>query len=393
VSAPDSAGADPAAAARYLVSQLVDGNHVEFAGGFGPNYGGTADVAFALAAAGDQDGPLKAVVDYLARHVADYADPAGAAPKFPGPYSGAAAKLALVAEVTALSPHSFGGYDLLATLTDHVCAAADSSGACTAPGDFYQAFSTVSQALGVLALARAGVAVPGSALARLLQLQCADGGFSSELITSGQACTSDPDTTAYAVQALVLLPAEAPAVSHAVRYLRGDQQADGGYLGTAGENVNTTALATEALLASGAPPADGAVALALRWLGGRQNADGGLGISAQSPGSDVSATAQALPAIVGATLTTLLHPLPSGPGGTPTPTPTPTGSGTPTNPGPPTPSSSEPAGLAMTGSDAGRWAGYAVLLIIVGTLACLAARRHPPRHVLGRRGRPRHAVR
>jgi prenyltransferase beta subunit len=391
VSAPDSGGADPAAAARYLVSRLVDGNHVEFPGGFGPNYGGTADVAFALAAAGDQDGPLKAVVDYLAEHVAEYADPAGTTPKFPGPYSGAAAKLALVAEVTALSPRAFGGYDLLGTLTDHVCTAADSSGACTARGDFYQAFSTVSQALGVLALARAGVAVPASALTRLLELQCPDGGFSSELITHGQTCTPDPDTTGYAVQALVLLPAGAPAVARAVTYLRDDQQSDGGYMGTAGENVNTTAVATEALLAHGATPADQAVTSALRWLGTRQNPDGGLGISAQSPGSDVSATAQALPAVVGMTLTTLLHPLPSGPRGTPTPTPT--GSGTSTIPGPPTPSSSEPPSLAMTGTDAGRWFGYAVLLLTLGTLACLAARRRALFPALGRHARPRHAGR
>ncbi|MDT4996899.1 MAG: hypothetical protein QOD45_967 [Pseudonocardiales bacterium] len=388
VSAAGSAGADPAAAARYLIGQLVDGNHVEFAGGFGPNYGGTADLAFALAAAGDEDGPLRAVVDYLAGHVADYADPAGAAHSFPGPYSGAAAKLALVAEVTALSPRSFGHYDLLTTLTDHVCAAADSSGACTAPGDFYQAFSTVSQALGVLALARADVAVPESALARLLQLQCADGGFSSELITPGQACTPDPDTTAYAVQALVLVPTATTAVTRAVTYLRGDQRADGGYLGTAGENVNTTAVATEALLADAATSADPAVASAQRWLGSRQNADGGLGISAQSPASDVSATAQALPAIVGATLTRLVHPLPSGPGGTPTPT----GSGIPTSTVPSAPSSTAPAGLAETGSDTGQWVGYALLLLALGTLACVVGRRRALSAVLGG-GQPRHARR
>ena len=64
------------------------------------------------------------MVGYLRAHVADYADPAGTS-QFPGPYSGAVGKLALVAEITGQDPHSFGGFDLLKLLTGHVCSAAD----------------------------------------------------------------------------------------------------------------------------------------------------------------------------------------------------------------------------------------------------------------------------
>src|SRR6185503_15949064 len=178
--------------ARYLTQQLVDGNHLTSP--FGPDYGLTTDLAFALAAAGGHDDTLAKVVGYLRAHVADYADPAGTG-QFPGPYSGAVGKLAVLAEVTGQDPHSFGGFDLLASLTGHVCSAPDQAGACTAAGDFYQSFSTVSQTLAVLALARGGVTPPAAAVSRLESLQCPGGGFSSPLLAVGDPCTPDPDTT------------------------------------------------------------------------------------------------------------------------------------------------------------------------------------------------------
>ena len=61
--------------AAYLVTQLVDGNHL--ANSYGPDYGLSADLAVALASAGNQDAALAKVTGYLRAHVADYADPAG----------------------------------------------------------------------------------------------------------------------------------------------------------------------------------------------------------------------------------------------------------------------------------------------------------------------------
>ncbi|HJQ01682.1 MAG TPA: prenyltransferase/squalene oxidase repeat-containing protein [Jatrophihabitans sp.] len=379
-----------ASAAGYLTRQLVDGDHL--VNSFGPDYGLTADLAFALAAAGGQDGALAKVVGYLRAHVADYADPAGTS-SFPGPYSGAVGKLALLAEVSGQDPHSFGGFDLLATLTSHVCTAADQAGSCTAAGDFYQSFSTVSQSLAVLALARAGVTPPAAAVTRLGQLQCANGGFSSTLLAPGDTCSSDPDTTSYALQALVLVPGNGAAVTAAVNFLAGAQQADGGYSGAAGENTNSTGLAAQGLLASGAAGQAGAIAAAQAFLLRLQNPDGGFGIRASSPASDVRSTTQAVPALAGTTLATLLDQIvpvtPTPPtSSTPSKTPSRTPSHSPSRTATSSAASGVDAGstslpgpvLAATGPRTGRPLGLAALLLLAGAALLALTRLQHRRH-------------
>lgn len=294
-----------AAGAGYLVKQLAGGDHLSNA--YGPDYGLSADLALALASTGGQDAALTKVTGYLAGHVAEYADPAGTS-QYPGPYSGATAKLAVLAEVMGQDPHAFGGFDLLATLTGHVCTAAKDDGSCTAEGDFSQAYSTVSQALGVLALARGGVTPPPAAVARLLQLQCSDGGFSSTLIAPGADCTSDVDTTGYALQALTLAPGHAGQVAAARAYLVKSQQKNGGYQGAAGVSSNSTALAVQALLAadkgSSQEARDGQA-----FLRATQNGDGGFRITDAAGDSDVRSSTQAVNALAGTPLTTLTHAL------------------------------------------------------------------------------------
>jgi hypothetical protein len=335
---PDLAAADSGSA--YLVTQLVDGTHLNFAAFPGADYGLTADLAIALAATGGHDESLSRVIGYLAAHVADYADPDGTG-AFPGPYSGALGKLALIAEITGQNPHSFGGFDLLTALTSHVCTSADAAsiaaGTCTAVGDFYQAFSGISQALGVLALARGGVTVPASAVTRLEQLQCSGGGFSSAM-PPGSPCTSDVDTTGYATQALDLLPGTATAVQSAKSYLLGAQGAGGGYTGAAGVNANSTGLAVQALLTLGGPGSNMAITTGLAFLRTQQNSDGGFDPNAMTNKSDARATTQAVPALARTSLTTLSHPVTAVPP-TPSPTKSPTPSPTPTSTKPTTPGS------------------------------------------------------
>lgn len=328
-----SAG-NPAAGAAYLVGQLAGSDHLvsSYGGQTSPDDGGTADLAIALASTGTQDATLAHLLAYLEAHTADYADPAGTAPSYPGPYSGAVGKLAVLAEITGQDPRSFGGFDLLSTLTSHVCTAATADGNCSAAGDFSQAYSPVSQALDVLALARGGVEPPAPAVTRLEQLQCADGGFSSTLIAPGAACTSDVDTTGFAVQALVLVPSASAAVTAAEKYLVAQQAPDGGFTGAAGENVNSTALAVQALLAGSS--ADAAAAQAGQaYLAKSQHASGGFGVHQADAADDERATAQAVPALAGKTLTTLTHavtPVPAAPTPTPTPSATPTTTVAPT---------------------------------------------------------------
>ncbi len=302
----DPAGLKAAAkGAAYLAKQLGAGDHLSNA--YGPDYGQTADLSFALASAGGQDAALARTTSYLAAHVADYADPAGTS-AYPGPYSGADAKLAVLAEVMGQDPGDFGGFDLLGTLTGHVCAGPTDDGYCTAAGDFSQAYSTVSQSLGVLALARAGQTPPAAAVGRLLQLQCSDGGFSSSLFTPGTDCASDVDTTGYALQALALLPGHADAIAAARAYLATSQQPGGGYRGAAGVGSNSTALAVDALLATDRLPSQQARD-GQEFLRAAQNTDGGFRITGPTGDSDVRSSTQAVPALAGTPLTTLTRAL------------------------------------------------------------------------------------
>ena len=443
------ASAHAVTGAAYLVGRLTDGTHLEssFDDGQGGvvtfvDYGLTADLALALASANSQDAVLAKVVGYLRAHVGDYVDPTGVAG---GPYSGAAGKLAVLAESTAQNPASFGGVDLLTLLTGNVCTTGNPDpnafDPCTAAGDFRGAYSGVSQALGVLALGRAGVTVPGPALTRLQQLQCADGGFSSVLIAPGAACSSDVDTTGYAVQALSLQPASQTAVVRGWEYLRGAQSADGGWSGAAGVNSNSTGLGTQAVLAllekggyvgTGAAPtvAKAAVAAvvggstpagsvngaqaAYRFLEARQRADGGFDVSTTEAGDEgtrTRATTQAVPALAGASLTTLIDPVtpvdpPTAPPSSttsststtttpPASTTTGTTTGTTTSTTSPSTSSTTPAstgtsptptggstpagtaaasGLASTGTPAGLLVVVAVLLLLGGLVLLLARR-------------------
>ncbi|WP_375487053.1 prenyltransferase/squalene oxidase repeat-containing protein [uncultured Jatrophihabitans sp.] len=326
---------DAGAAAAWLVTKLTGGTHLEFDGGYGPDYGGTADVAIALAATGTQDKTLIKLVRYLAAHVADYADPTGTAG---GPYAGSFGKLAVLAEITGQDPHHFGGYDLLKQLSDNVCTAVDADHGCQAAGDLVGGFSTTSSAFGVLAFERAGETPPAALLTRLLSLQCkADGGFPSALPTDTDAGTcptgtdapvgaaSEVDTTGFVLQSLVNEPTAGDAVARALAYLRATQNDDGSWTGAAGHNSNSTALGVQGVLAapafaehrspavagvrSFAAVSDPAVKRAYAFLATLQNGNGGFGINTDASTSDVRATDQTVPAIVGATLTTLTHPI------------------------------------------------------------------------------------
>lgn len=363
-----------AAGSAYLVAQLKGGDHLS--NDFGADYGQTADLAFALAATGGQDTALTKVTGYLAGHVADYADPAGTS-AFPGPYSGATAKLALLAEAMGQDPHAFGGFDLLNTLTGHVCTAAATDGSCTAPGDFSQAYSTVSQALGVLALTRGGGTAPAAAVDRLLQLQCADGGFSSQLIAPGADCTSEVDTTGYAAQALALLPDHADALAKARTYLVKAQQKNGGYQGAAGLSSNSTALAVQALLATDKVRPEAARA-GQQFLLGAQNKDGGFRITDAAGDSDIRSSTQAVPALAGTPLTTLSHALapvtPTG-GGDHGSGGTSSGASSGSSSGGTGADGSHGGSLAATGTNVLTAAGLAALLVAAGGALSAARRR------------------
>ncbi|MGI8879468.1 MAG: prenyltransferase/squalene oxidase repeat-containing protein [Jatrophihabitans sp.] len=384
------------AAAKYLVTQLNKGDHVESAGFV--DYGLTSDIAIALLADGTQDATLVKVVAYLTKHVEDYADVSGA---FGGPFSGSLAKLAIVAELSNANPHSFGGVDLLKQITTHVCTKSipvDQFGGtpCTAAGDVYNGFSGISQALAVLALQRAhvGLTATSPVVHRLIGLQCTDGGFSSELPPS-TPCKSDVDATGFASQALSLAPGTSAEFSKAEAFLVTSQAKSGAFSGVAGVSSNSTALAIQgALAATGTtgqvtrlhsfaprvqqlapikaaslPAAQaGLIRKALPFLTGIANADGGVPVGT-SGASDARATAQVVPSLLLASLATSpgRTPHPASSGGTTT-------GGTGDGDGDP---SGHP-GLAATGTDAHQLSGVGLLglaLLLVGAGLLVLARR------------------
>ena len=234
-------------AAGYLVRQLAAGGDmlsVDSGGVSYPDWGVTADAVLALDAAGAGAAQAATTTELLAQHVVDYVgfgDPNEVS-------AGAVAKLLNVAVAQGVDPTAFGGHDLVATLTS----LEQPNGRFTdvsAYGDFSNLFG---QSLAVIALRRAGAGPSAAAVDFLAAQQCADGGFR---LDPDDACSSDPDATAMAVQALVLVRgADDPAAVAGLDYLAGIQHADGGVGGAgpqSGVNANSTALAGQAFLAGG----------------------------------------------------------------------------------------------------------------------------------------------
>jgi prenyltransferase beta subunit len=150
------------------------------------------------------------------------------------------------------------------------------------------------------------------------------------MIAPGDFCDPENDVTGLAVQVLTAAGGADAAVDRAHDALVAAQQTDGGFLpatGAAASDTATTAFDAEALTTLGVTA--GATA-ATSFIAARQQDDGGFAIDANTPGSDLYAASDALPALVGATLTTLSHPITGGGPTSPPPTPTPTPTTTPT---------------------------------------------------------------
>lgn len=266
---------------------------------------------------------------------------------------GAAAKGALAAKALGLDPKAVNGTDLAGL----VAAAYDPDTGAYAGDDF-------SQSIAMIGLTCTGNPVGAKAIDALRANQVeTEGGW-------GFGGGSDPDTTAIAVQALVAtgVPAADPALVKALAYLKAAQGSDGGWgFDPSESNVSSTAYVVQALIALDEDPEastwekDGGTPVG--YLLSQQNADGSF------KGFDPAyATNQALPALAGRTFCDAPQaPVTRvAPAATPTAVPTAT-----TAPRPPS------TGNSLNGNAGGRELPIAlgVVVLLAGGAATIAMRR------------------
>ncbi|MDG4838417.1 prenyltransferase/squalene oxidase repeat-containing protein [Micromonospora sp. WMMD967] len=296
------------AVASYLVGQLTDGDHVDI--GF-VDYYRTIAVATALAGTGGQDQTLSKVVDYLRAHVDAAIFPNGGTA---APHIANVANLALLLTITGGDPRAFGDRDLIATLTDRVCTAADVDAGCAVAGDFVGSSDPLTHATALLALKRAGVTLPAATVTRLTEQQCATGAFAGQWLSPADVCDPDLAATTLAVLALHTLGGHDAALSSAKTFLAAAQEPDGGYqpwTGAGYSETYPTGHAAQALAVLGL--ADRAAA-ATGLLVSRIVPGGGLSPDPSNPDADLPATAAAALALAGKNLATLGEvPPPAGP--------------------------------------------------------------------------------
>lgn len=283
-------GPDPALvrAVDYLLSlQDASGGFAGLSGE--PDPGVTIDAIFALKAAGyrgvDTQAPIDRALTYLDSNGGDFAAT--------GP--GQTAKLTMAVISGGQNPRNFGGSDLIATLTQPEADNPATSAALR--GD-----SVFSHALVLMALVAANEPVPPEAIEALRETQIEDGSWA--FMGTTELGDGDSNTTSVVLQALVAADhGDDPMVESGLAYLSSVQNEFGQVLYAAGQadpaDANSTALAVQALIATGQNPGDAEWLNATRGLAVFQNISGGFRYTDALPADNLMATVQAIPALAG----------------------------------------------------------------------------------------------
>lgn len=257
----------PHRAASWLAAQLTDGLIYNDQYGFN-DYGLTADTAFALKEIGGQDAALTQIGDALAQHVDSWTTGVDYGPDYANDvYAGSVAKAAVLARTVGADPHDFGTVDLIARLEDRVATQAPIKGRIEDKGSADYA-NVIGQAFAVRALGRTDSTFYPSVRHFFLKQQCRAGFFRlnfAPVDATDQSCgtgsSPDTDVTAIAILSLRALPAAErrtdkvhDAIQDAVRWLKGQQKANGSFGGgtsTEASNTNSTGLASWAFAETG----------------------------------------------------------------------------------------------------------------------------------------------
>jgi hypothetical protein len=153
---------------------------------------------------------------------------------------------------------------LLTGLAAPVATAASPSAPPKLPAGLYGAADPTydgvfRQATALLALSTTHESIPAAAVSWLAHQQCADGGFQAYRADTAKPCTAkseDTNSTGMAIEALAALGGQDGVVSKAAGWLRGVQNADGGWGYQPGyaSDADSTGLVVGALTAAKADP-------------------------------------------------------------------------------------------------------------------------------------------
>ena len=265
-------------------------------GSFGGNVGATLDTVLAGAAAGENMSRWRGADG---KSPWDYLRKEAATFATRDESRASAGKLALMVAAAGLDPRSFAGQNLVVSMSEVYSPTTGAFGE-----------SNWDQAFNMLGWRAAGESVPVTATTLLVQRINEDGGWGWTA-----ASESDVDTTALAVQALLAAgqPVTSTAVVSGLAYIQAAQNDDGGfpYLPTSptdiSSNSNSTAFAVQAILAAGQDPLGWTAGISattpVSFLLGQQTAEGGFAFT--TPPANDFATRQIIPALLGKTL--LIH--------------------------------------------------------------------------------------
>jgi hypothetical protein len=315
---PETAAAD--AAASWLAGRLApDGSIPSTVSPGSPDLTATANTVLALASSTGTHTQAMAALTFLESHVDAYVPVAGS----DGP--GQLALLILDAHALGVSPTSFGGTNLVTRLLATQQATGTQAGLFGVQDATFDGAYRQGLALSALAVAgvRSGAGVT-AAETWLTGQQCKDGGWTS-LVTASNPCNGKPqdyqgpdtNSTAVAVEGLEAQGALAPAAAKsALSFLKRAEDADGGWgyepnsaYAPGSTDPDSTALVVQALLALGAAPTSATFTKSGTNPEGSIMADqitsgtdaGGISFPG-IPGADLLATYQAVPALAGVTL-------------------------------------------------------------------------------------------
>ncbi len=265
------------AAAWLKTQQAEDGSFLGFSGK--PDAGTTIDAMIALVAAKNAGVD---VGDSIERALG-YLGSADIALVYTQTGVGQAAKLALGLIAAGQNPGDFAHVSPMLILEHGVNADTGIYGT-----------GLYDTALSILALVADGKDVPATVLSGIKALQADNGGWAFD--GSTEAANTDSNTTSMIVQALVAMgKGDSKLVAKGVQYLT-SVVSDGGATydlkDGATPDANSTALVIQGLIAAG----EDTSALG-NALNGFQNADGSFSYNAATPGANVMATVQAIPAL------------------------------------------------------------------------------------------------